>query len=51
MHSVILAMPYVYVTKPFVGQMNWNIKLIKFSYALQFLFIGYSLFRSVIMQW
>jgi len=22
MHSVILAMPYVYVTKPFVGQMS-----------------------------
>jgi hypothetical protein len=26
----------VYVTKPFVGQMSWKIKLIKLSYALQF---------------
>ena len=51
MHSVILAMPYVYVTKPFVGQMSWKIKLIKLSYALQFLFIGYGHVRSVIKQW
>jgi hypothetical protein len=36
MHSVILAMPYVYVTKPFVGQMSWKIKFIKLYYALQF---------------
>ncbi len=48
MHSVILAMPYVYVTKPFVGQMSWKIKLIKLSYALQFL---YNHVRSVIKQW
>ncbi len=51
MHSVILAMPYVYVTKPFVGQMSWKIKLIKLSYALQFFFIGYGYVRSVIKQW
>ena len=51
MHSVILAMPYVYVTKPFVGQMSWTIKLIKLSYALQFLFIGNKHVRSVIKQW
>ena len=51
MHSVILAMPYVYVTKPFVGQMSWKIKLIKLSYALQLLFIGYGHVRSVIKQW
>ncbi len=51
MHSVILAMPYVYVTKPFVGQMRWKIKLIKLSYALQFLFIGYGHVRWVIKQW
>ncbi len=48
MHSVILAMPYVYVTNPFVGQMCWKIKLIKLSYALQFSFIGYGHVRSVI---
>ena len=51
MHSVILAMPYVYVTKPFVGQMSWKIQLIQLSYALQFLFIGYGHVRSVIKQW
>jgi hypothetical protein len=51
MHSVILAMPYVYVTKPFEGQMSWKIKSIKLSYVLQFLFIGYDHFRSVIKQW
>ncbi len=51
MHSVILAMPYVYVTNPFVGQMSWKIKLIKLSYALQFLFKGYGHVRSVIKQW
>ena len=50
MHSVILAMPYVYVTKPFVGQMSWKIKLIKLYYVLQFL-IKYDQFRSVKKQW
>jgi hypothetical protein len=50
MHSVILAMPYVYVTKPFVGQMSWKIKLIKLYYVLQFL-IKYDQFGSVKKQW
>jgi hypothetical protein len=50
MHSVILAMPYVYVTNPFVGQMSWKIKLIKLYNVLQF-FIENDHFRSVIKQW